>query len=83
MPLDQQLTAMEERVASENDFLIAILHVPADAVLGVAGSVKCLDGDATDLQIFAVGRRLRHLVTVLAAKDWDRDAELLQLSQES
>ena len=83
MPLDQELTTMEERVASENDFLITILHVPADAVLGVAGSVKRLDGNAADLQIFAVGRCLCHLVTVLTTKDWDRNAELLQLSQKS
>ena len=74
---------MEQRVASEDDFLIAILHVPADAVLGVAGRVKRLDSNAADLQIFAVGRCLCHLVTVLAAKDWDRNTELLQLSQES
>jgi len=61
--------AVEEGVAREDNLLVAVLHEPADAVLGVAGCVKCLDGDAADLEGLAMSGCPGYLLAVLAADD--------------
>jgi hypothetical protein len=52
VPAWQQLlemnTADEQSVASEDNLLVAILHEPADTILGVAGRVKTGHGDVAN-----------------------------------
>jgi len=70
---------MEEGVPRENRLLIAVLHEPADAVLGVAGRMQGLDGDAADAEGLTVGGGACHLLAVLAADDFERLGELCEL----
>lgn len=63
------LTTVEQRVAREDDLVIAILHKPADAVLRVAGGMQTLHRDATQRKHFTMSRRLGHSLAVLASKD--------------
>lgn len=60
---------MEEGVAGEDDLVVAVLHEPADAVLGVARRVEALDRDAADLEPIAVAGSGRDGLAVLAADD--------------
>jgi len=70
---------MEEGVPREDSLLVAVLHEPADAVLGVAGRVQGLDGDAADAEGLAMGGGACHLFAVLAADDLQRLGELCEL----
>lgn len=65
----EQRTAVEQRIAREDDLVVAVLHEPADAVLGMAWRVQALDGDAPQLEAVTVGRRLRHAVALFSADD--------------
>ena len=62
---------MEKRIASKHDLVISILHEPAYAILGVTWRMQSLDGDASNVETFAVGRGLVHLLAVLAADDFE------------
>lgn len=62
-------TSVEERVAREDDLVVAVLHEPADAVLGVAGCVEGLDGDAADVEGGPVGWGLGDALALAAADD--------------
>lgn len=62
-------TANEEGVAGEDGLVAAVLHVVADAVLGVARRVDALDGDVANLEGIPVLGRPGHTVAVLAADD--------------
>lgn len=62
-------TAVEERVAGEDDLVLAVLREPADAVLRVAGRVQALNRDASELEPLAVGGRLCRRLAVPAADD--------------
>lgn len=62
-------TAVEERVTSEDDLVLAVLREPADAVLRVAGRVQALDRDAAELETLAVGGSLGRRLAVPAADD--------------
>lgn len=64
-------TSMEKRIPSKHDLVIPILHKPAYAILGVARRMQSLDGDAADVETFAVGRGLVHLLTVSAADNFE------------
>lgn len=64
-------TSMEKRITSKHDLVVPILHEPAYAILRMAGRMQSLDGDAADVETFAVGRGLVHLVAVLAADDFE------------
>ena len=64
------LTSNEKGVPSEDDLLLAVLHVPADAVLSMARRMQGLDGDIVPyLEGLAMSRRPRDGFTVLAAND--------------
>ena len=58
---------MKQGVSREHGLLVAVLHVPTNAVLGVAGGVKALDGDAAQLEALAIVGRLRHTIAFLTA----------------
>ena len=62
-------TSDEESVASEDDLLIAVLHEPADAVLGMAGRMKGFDGDAADVERSAVRGGFGDALTLGATND--------------
>ena len=63
-------TADEERVSREDSLVIAIFEQIADAVLGMARCVQCLDFDTlANSECLAMAGSLGHLVTVLAAND--------------
>lgn len=66
---------MEESIPRKHDLVVAVLHEEADAVLGVAGRVQRLDGDAANVERVAVLGRLGYLFAVLAA-DYFKLAEL-------
>lgn len=72
-------TAMEEGIACKNDLFVPVLHVPADAVLGVAWRVERLDRDAADIESLAVGGRPIHILALFAADDLDTISELAEL----
>ena len=59
---------MEQGIAREDHFVVAIPHEPANAVLGVACSVKTSDCDAAEVELVAMTRgrrdRLAHLASV-------------------
>ena len=68
---------MEQRIAREDDLVVAVLHKVADAVLGVARRVQRLDADVLpDGKGLAVAGRLGHLLAVLAADDVEGQAQL-------
>ncbi len=72
---------MEQGVAGEDNPVVAVLHEPADAVLGVARGVQALDGDAAESEALAVLGRGRDGLAVLAAKDLQvRRAQRLPLT---
>lgn len=60
---------MEQRVAGENDLVVAVLREPADAVLRVTRGVKALYRNAAELEAFAVRWRCGGRLAVLAADD--------------
>lgn len=61
---------MKKSVACKDNFLVAVLHEPADAVLGVTGRIQALDSNAfAKLGGLAVARRLRDRLAILAADD--------------
>ena len=60
---------MEQSVSGKHGLFLAILHEPADAVLGVAWRVQRLRHYAADVEGLAVGRRFRHCFAVLAAEN--------------
>lgn len=60
---------MEQCIARKDDLVVAVLHEPADAVLGMAWGIQALDGDAPQLEAVAVGRCLRHAVALFSADD--------------
>jgi hypothetical protein len=62
-------TTDEERIASEDGLIAAVLHEVADAVLRVTRSVHAFDGDAAQLEGLAMLRRLCDAITILAADD--------------
>jgi hypothetical protein len=68
-------TSVKESISRKHSLVLAILHEEADAVLGVAGRVQRLDGDAANVERVAVLRRLGYLFAVLAA-DYFELAEL-------
>ncbi len=70
---------MEQRVARKHHPLVIALHVPANAVLGMAWSVQGLDGDATEVERLAILGCPCHLLTVFAADDVDVLAQLGEL----
>lgn len=71
---------MKQGVSRKHGLLVAVLHVPANAVLGVAGGVKALDGDVAQLEALAIVRRLRHTIAFLTADHGQvRFAKLRQL----
>ncbi len=61
--------AVEKSVPCEDGFFIAILHEPADAVLGVAGRVEGFYGNAADVEGWVVGGRFSYAFAVFAADD--------------
>ena len=62
--------ADEEGVASEDDFLVAVGHVPAYAVLGVAGRVERFYCDTlTNLERLFMFRRLCYSFTIFPPND--------------
>ena len=71
---------MEESISRKHNLVLAILHEEADAVLGVAGRVQRLNGDAANVERVAVLRRLGYLFAVLAA-DYFELAELRELGR--
>ena len=60
---------MKQSVACEHYPVIAVLHVPADAVLGMAGGVESLDGDVSDIEAFAMSWGLCDSFGVLSRND--------------
>lgn len=50
-----KLTGMKQSIACEDYSVIAILHVPADTVLSMAGSMESLDSNTSDLEAFSMG----------------------------
>lgn len=61
---------MEQSVSCENNFLITILHEPADTVLGMARSVVSLDTNVlSDLEAASVWSRFTYCFAVFAAND--------------
>lgn len=48
---------MEESISRKHNLVVAILHEPANAVLGVARCVERLDCDASNVKRLAVLRR--------------------------
>lgn len=71
---------MKQCVSREDNFIVAILHKPADAVLGVARGIEPFYGDAADAPWLAVSGRLGDSLAVLAADDGKIGrAELSQL----
>lgn len=58
---------MEQGVTSEDDLLVAVLHVPADRVLGVTRGVETLHLDVAQLEAVAIGGRRCHTLTLFAA----------------
>ena len=75
-----KLTTVEQGVTSEDDLLVAILHVPADRVLGVARGVEALHLDVAQLEAVAIGWRGCHTFTLLTAV-YGQLAELRKLPQ--
>lgn len=74
------LTTDEERVACKDGLARAILHVVADAVLGVAGRVDSLDGNVTNLKDLLVLWGLSDALAVFAADNVElRVAQILEL----
>lgn len=63
------LTTDEERVAGKDGLARAVLHVVADAVLGVAGRVDRPDGNVANLKDLLVLGGLRDALAVLTAND--------------
>jgi len=70
---------VEQSVPSKHNFVVAILHEKANAVLGVARRVERLDRNAADVEGLAVFWCLGHLLAVLAADDLKGLAELREL----
>lgn len=68
-----KLTTDEEGVAGKDSLACAILHVVADAVLGVTRCVNCLYRDFANPEDFLVLRRLCHTLAVFAADDVEFD----------
>lgn len=64
-------TSDKQGIACENSLVVAILKEIADAVLGVAGRVQCLDLDAADRELLAVLGSLGDLCAVFTTNDWD------------
>jgi len=62
-------TADKKSVTSEDDLVVAILHIIADAVLSMAWRVKRLDRNVANLELLVVLRGLGHLFAVLPADD--------------
>lgn len=75
---------MEQRITREDYLVVAVLHVPADAVLGVARGVQALHGDAADLETLTIGRSLGDRLAVLPANNLEIwRAEVASLQQPS
>lgn len=72
---------MEERIPRKHNLVVAILHEEADAVLGVAGRVQRLDGDAANVERLAVLGRLGNDLAVRAADDLEGLAQVGELSR--
>lgn len=73
-------TANEEGITGEDGLVVAVLHEPADAVLGVARRVEGLDGDTANVEGGSVGGRLGHALALLASDDGKLcEAELSKL----
>lgn len=63
-------TTNEQGIASEDNTLIAILHIVANAVLRVTWGVQCLHRDTiSDFEFFAMRRGLSDGRAVLATND--------------
>lgn len=60
---------MEESVSRENHSIVAVLHEPADAVLGVAGRVQSFHRDTSELETLPVAWRLRDGLAILPPDD--------------
>jgi hypothetical protein len=59
-------SADEERIASEDSLIAAVLHEVANTVLRVARSVHTFDGDVAQLEGLAMLGCLRDAITILA-----------------
>lgn len=66
-----QHTADEKGVSRKDGFVVAIFEQVADAVLGVAGCVQCLDLDVAYVECLTVCGCLGNFAAVLSANDWD------------
>ena len=68
---------MEKGITCKDDPIVAVYHIPADAVLCVAGRVEPLHGDVAKAKSLTVARRLRDGFAVLSSDDLEpRDSEL-------
>lgn len=78
---DDTHTTNEESVACENNTLVSILHIVADAVLRMTGRMQCLHWDTiSDLEFFTMRGGLSDRRAVLATDDL-KALELFQLEQ--
>lgn len=76
----RRLTSVKQCVSREDDLVIAILHKPTDAILGMAWRIETLYGDAANAPWLAVSGRLCDGLAVLATDDGKIGrAELSQL----
>jgi hypothetical protein len=67
------LTADEQSIASEHDFLVSVFHKVADAVLGMTGRMERCDFDAiANFERFFMCGGLGHFRAVFATNDRDR-----------
>ena len=78
---DDTHTTNEKSVACENNTLVSVLHIVADAVLRMTGSMQCLHWDTiSDFEFLAMRGSLSDRRAVLATNDL-KTLELFQLEQ--
>lgn len=70
---------MEHGITGEHDLLVAILQVPADAVLGVTRCVEALDSDAPELESGTIRWCLGYTITFFAAVDGEGSSKIALL----
>ena len=71
---------MEQRIPSENDLLITVLHKPADAVLRMAWCVQGLHDNAANVEGLSMSGCPRHTLAVFATNDLEGEAQLRKLA---
>ena len=62
--------AVEERIAREDGLVLAILHEPANTVLGMTGCVEGLHRNAADSKGLTIGGCFGHGLAVFPADHW-------------